>query len=167
MWLNTNEGHVGIFFSHFNRNLSKFHQTAVQLWCTNLSQAQEGNWRHQPAQYTHCSLTGLHSSIYLKKVVNDIFIPTVYEKPVKTMWQRESDEPTENYQLNRQLSSILWSFIVSFSLLFSCPAHNFTVLVHSHRSHCVVFGSSRQVFFLKTRCTLPAQHQNADRWISD
>ena len=35
---------------------------------------------------------------------------------------------------NRQLTSALQWFIVSFSLFssFSCPALNFTVLVHSH-----------------------------------
>lgn len=38
-------------------------------------------------------------------------------------------ELTENY-LNLQLPSALWSFIVSFSPLFSCLAYNLTVLIH-------------------------------------
>ncbi len=58
-----------------------------------------------------------------------------------------SDEPTENYHLNLQLSLVLWSFIVTFSSLFSCPARNFTVLVHSHCSHVVIFD--RQLFLVK------------------
>ncbi len=49
-----------------------------------------------------------------------------------------SDEPTENYSLNLQRPSALRSFIVSFSSLFSCQATT-TVLVHSHRSHSVLF----------------------------
>lgn len=35
-------------------------------------------------------------------------------------------------------------FTVSFSSLFGCLAHNYTVLIHSHRSHNKVFGHSRQ-----------------------
>ena len=33
-----------------------------------------------------------------------------------------SDEPTENYHPTLQFPSALWSFIASFSSLFSCPA---------------------------------------------
>lgn len=51
-----------------------------------------------------------------------------------------SDEQTENYHLNPQLCLALRSFIVCSSLFFGCPAHNFTVLVHSHRFHTVVVG---------------------------
>ncbi len=44
------------------------------------------------------------------------------------------------------LPSTLQSFIVSFSSLFICPDHNFTVLVHSYRSHNIVFSRSSQLF---------------------
>lgn len=57
-----------------------------------------------------------------------------------------SDEPTQNYQLNVQLPSALWSFIVSFHLLFRCPAHNFTGLVRAHCSHRITFSHSRRRF---------------------
>ncbi len=57
-----------------------------------------------------------------------------------------SDEPTERCHVNLQLRSTLRSFITSVSSLFSWPAHNFNVLLHSHRSHNIIFGNSRQVF---------------------
>ena len=38
------------------------------------------------------------------------------------------------------------NFVVSFSFLFSCPSHNFTVLVHSPGSHNVVFRRSEHPF---------------------
>ncbi len=64
-------------------------------------------------------------------------------------------------------SAALLSYVMSFSSLFSCPAHNFTVLVHSHCFYSVIFRRSRQMSFAKkaltTLCTLPAQHQTADR----
>ena len=43
-----------------------------------------------------------------------------------------NDEPTENYHLNLQLPSALWSLILSSSSLFSCPVCNLTVLARCH-----------------------------------
>lgn len=55
-----------------------------------------------------------------------------------------SDEPKENFNLNLQLSSALWSFKASFSSLFSCLIHNFNVLV-TVPLHNVVLGHNRQL----------------------
>lgn len=60
------------------------------------------------------------------------------------------DQPTENYHLN---PLALRSFIVSFSSLFICPAHNFTIWVHAHCPHCF-FVSSRQLFQWKIKSSL-------------
>lgn len=46
-------------------------------------------------------------------------------------------ECKRNSTCNLQLPSALQSSIMN--LLFSCPDHNFTVLVRFHHSHCVVF----------------------------
>ncbi len=60
-----------------------------------------------------------------------------------------SDEPSENYHPNLQFPSALWSFTTNLSSFFSCMAWNFTVLVHSHCSHNVIFGRRRQLFSVK------------------
>ncbi len=39
--------------------------------------------------------------------------------------------------------------LLSFISWFSCPVRNFTVLVHSHCSHNVVLGCSKQLFSVK------------------
>ncbi len=44
------------------------------------------------------------------------------------------NEPTENYHLHLQLHLTSLSFIVSFSLLFSCSALIYTIVIHGHRS---------------------------------
>ncbi len=83
-------------------------------------------------------------------------ILTMYQM---TMWQG-SLVPTDNYHLNLQLPSALRRFIVSFSLLFSCPLHNFIVVVHSHASAVIC---RRQKALNTPLCTLPTQYQTADR----
>lgn len=48
-----------------------------------------------------------------------------------------------NCHLNLQLLAALWSFIVRFSLWFSCSAQNFTVLIHSHCCHSLISSHSK------------------------
>lgn len=55
----------------------------------------------------------------------------------------QNDEPTENYHLNLQLPLALQSFVVSFSSLFICLDHNFTV-------HGVISSSCVQIFLEET-----------------
>ncbi len=95
--------------------------------------------------------------IYLKQLIINIFLITTYQTTVSNVKEVSGrEEPTENYQLNLQLLSAFQSFIVSAHRL---SHHNFTVLVHSQRSHSVVFREKA----VKSRCTLPAQQQAADR----
>lgn len=65
-----------------------------------------------------------------------------------------SDEATENYALNMQLLSALRSFIVSALCL---SVHNFTVLVHPHRCHSVIFREKTG----KSHSPLPAPTSNS------
>lgn len=67
-----------------------------------------------------------------------------------------SDEPTETSHRNLQLSSAL----SSLGSLFSCQAHTFTVLGHSHHSRTVVFGRKKA---LTIQCTPRAKRQTADK----
>lgn len=64
-----------------------------------------------------------------------------------TTWKCVSrcDESTENNFLNLQLPSTLLNFIVSAHCLPVQPS-TLTVLVHSLRSHSVIFSHSRQLF---------------------
>ncbi len=76
-----------------------------------------------------------------------------------------SDEHTENYQLNLQLSSPLRSFIVSFSPLLICPAT--TLLFWFTLIPLIVLFEPQQAAVLgekavKSHCTLPALQRKAD-----
>lgn len=66
--------------------------------------------------------------------------------------------------MGRKNSSILFQLILVFT------THNFSVLVHSHCFHLCFFQPKQAAVSneraLKTVCTLPAQHQTADK-ISD
>lgn len=79
------------------------------------------------------------------------------------MWkQYDSDDPIENDHLNLQLSSVLWSLILSFSSLFSCPVtllfwFILTALAGSFSAQAVQKA-------LKTHCGQPTQHQLAISW---
>lgn len=91
---------------------------------------------------------------------NELFHNTLY-----WMTMLKGDEPSENYQLNLQLASALWSFMVSFSSLLSCAFHNFavwftlTTLCCFHLQQPDVFREKA----LKSLCTQPALHQTAGR----
>lgn len=67
----------------------------------------------------------------------------MWEQYVNVEGVAGSDEATKDYQLNLQLPSALWSFIMSS--LFNCLAVNLTVLVDSQAE--------------KAQCTLSAQRQ--------
>ncbi len=78
----------------------------------------------------------------LKVAIIGIYISNECKNNVKGV--TSSDGHAQNYHSNLQLPSALQSFIASFSSLFTCPAHNFTVLVHSHRSQSLFLGSCFQ-----------------------
>ncbi len=66
---------------------------------------------------------------------------------------RRRHEPTENYHQHLQLPSALWSFIVSFSALFSCPATTLLLrftLMALIASFCATAGSCFQLEFIET-----------------
>ncbi len=64
----------------------------------------------------------------------------------KTMWKQcdnvkeVSDEATENYHLNLQAAPLCFTKL--WSELQLIVQHDFTVVIHSHRSHIVVFSHS-------------------------
>lgn len=58
-----------------------------------------------------------------------------------------NDELIENYHLTAVPLMSMECFLASFSL-FCFMARNFTGLVDSHRSHCDIFGHTRQLFSL-------------------
>lgn len=73
-------------------------------------------------EIAECKILKEYTTVYLKR----------YNNVSSARWKQwdhvkgfaRTDEPAEDYHLDPQLPSTLWSFIVSFGSLLRCPAHN-------------------------------------------